>query len=219
MKLLLLGATGRTGKQVLALALAKGYKVTCLVRNPDKVQTSNNVTIIQGDANNMDDLESALQNNDSVISVLNVARKSDFPWAPLRTPKKYMSEVLSKLVILSNTYPIHRIVICSAWGVSETKKDIPFWFRWLIDMSNIGVAYKDHERQEEVLESSRWNWSIVRPVGLTNTTKNQTIIESINNEPKPGLTIGRRAVAEYLLKCLEKEVLIGKKIVISGRRK
>ncbi len=219
MKLLLLGATGRTGKQVLELALAKGYSVTCLVRDPSKIEAAKNLTILKGNANSMDDLESALQKNDCVISVLNVARTSDFPWAPLRTPKTFMSDVLSKLVSLNDTRPIERMVICSAWGVRDTRKDIPFWFRGLIDMSNIGAAYKDHACQEKIIENSDLNWTVVRPVGLTNSEKEQTVLESIHNDPKPKLTISRKAVATYLLRCLHRDDLIGKKIVISGRRK
>jgi len=215
MKLLLLGATGRTGKYVLTLALERGYKVTCLVRDPSKINTSSDVVIIQGDPKNGTDLELALKDNDAVISVLNVSRISDFPWAPLRTPKKYMSEVLSKLVSISNAGAVKRIVICSAWGVSETKKDIPFWFRWLIYSSNIGAAYRDHERQEKVLEGSNLDWTIVRPVGLTNRTKDQIIKESFDNIPKPTLTINRKAVATYLLDCLKADTMIGKKVVIS----
>lgn len=35
--ILLFGATGRTGIQVLKYALDKGYRVTALVRNPEKI--------------------------------------------------------------------------------------------------------------------------------------------------------------------------------------
>lgn len=216
MKLLILGATGRTGKHVLALALERGYKVKCLVRDPSKISTSSNVTIIQGDPTNDVDLELALKDNEAVISVLNVSRMSDFPWAPLRSPKTFMSDVMSNIITLSKKYSLKRVVVCSAWGVSETRKDIPFWFRWLIDLSNIGAAYKDHERQEKIIENSSLDWTIVRPVGLTNTDKHQMAKESFDNVPKPELTINRKTVARYLLESLERDTLVRKKVVISG---
>lgn len=215
MKLLLLGATGRAGGRVLKQALDSGYEVTCLVRNPQKVISSSEVTIIQGDPKSRNDLEGVMKGVDLLISVLNISRKSDFPWAPLRTPKTYMSTVVSNIISLSKKHPLKRVVICSAWGVLETKKDIPFWFRWMIDMSNIGVAYKDHERQEKLMESSGLDWTIVRPVGLTNGTKKQQVRESFNNDPKPSITINRSTVASYLLDSLHKDELIGKKVVIS----
>ena len=187
-----------------------------MVRDPSKISTSSNVTIIQGDPTNDVDLELALKDNEAVISVLNVSRMSDFPWAPLRSPKTFMSDVMSNIITLSKKYSLKRVVVCSAWGVSETRKDIPFWFRWLIDLSNIGAAYKDHERQEKIIENSSLDWTIVRPVGLTNTDKLQMAKESFDNVPKPELTINRKTVARYLLESLERDTLVRKKVVISG---
>lgn len=215
-KLLLLGATGRTGKHVLQLALQQGYQVTCLVRDVSKVESAANLKVFEGNADNEKDLANALQDVDVVISTLNVSRVSDFPWAPLRTPKTFMSDVLSKLIELTDQHPIEKLIICSAWGVAETKKEIPFWFRWLIDTSNIGAAYRDHERQEVVIEASNLNWIIVRPVGLLNSNKKQQIKQIVDNRQKPKLTIYRNSVATYLLDCVANDDLIGKKVVISG---
>lgn len=215
MKLLLLGATGRTGKLVLEKALAKGYEVNCLVRKADKVVPQQGLTIIEGNPANTTDLANAISDCDHIISVLNVSRKSDFPWAPLRTPKTYLSDVMKLLIPLAEARQIQRISVCSAWGVAETKADIPLWFKLFIDYSNIGYAYKDHERQEAILSNSKLNWTIVRPVGLTNSNKTTTIQETFNNTPKPNILISRDQVAEYLVNSLGDEQLIGKKVVIS----
>ena len=45
-------------------------------------------------------------------------------------------------------YGLRRLVLTSAWGAGETAAEIPGWFRWFIQNSNIGPAYRDHERQE-----------------------------------------------------------------------
>lgn len=214
-KLLLLGATGRTGKHVLQIALAKGYEVTCLVRDVSKIKPARNLRLLEGSPSNERELSLAMQGNELIISTLNVSRVSDFPWAPLRTPKTFMSDVMAKLVKLNEEHSVKRLIVCSAWGVADAKNEIPFWFRWLIDTSNIGAAYKDHERQESVLERSNIDWTIVRPVGLLNSEKEQEIRESFGNIPKPRLTINRKTVAAYLLSCLENDNLIGKKVVIS----
>jgi putative NADH-flavin reductase len=217
MKILLLGATGRTGKHVVNEALCKGYELNCLVRNRQQVSSHALLTIMEGTPEKPSDLENAIQGSDAIISVLNVSRKSDFPWAPLRSPKTLLCDVMKSLIPLATKHNVKRIVICSAWGASETKKDIPAWFRWFIDHSNLRFTYKDHERQEELLIRSNLSWTIVRPVGLTNAKKNQEIMESFDNEPKPKLTISRASVAQYLVDALERENLIQKKVVISGK--
>ncbi len=118
-----------------------------------------------------------------------------------------MSDTIGNLISLSDKIPIHKLVVCSAWGVGDTKKDIPVWFRWIIKNSNIGPAYEDHERQENLLQKSNLKWTIVRPVGLVNGEKDQLIIESFNNTPKPRLTINRKTVAHYMINALDNHKL------------
>lgn len=215
MKILLLGATGRTGKQVLRYAMEKGHTVHCLVRNPEKIIQQKNVKIFKGNPANLDDLHHALKACDAIISVLNISRTTDFPWSPLRTPKKYLSEVMGKLVTVADVVMVKRVVICSAWGVGDSKKEIPFWFRWLIDFSNIKYAYRDHERQENILQNTTLPWTIVRPSGLTNTDRSQNVSESFSGLPTPGLTISRKTVARYMVDALEDDSLLGKTVAIS----
>ena len=161
-------------------------------------------------------LYKAAKGCDAIISVLNISRTSDFPWARLRTPRTFLSEVMQNSIEVSYQQGIQRVIVCSAWGVSETAFDIPFWFRWLINYSNIGKAYKDHERQEKLIMTTDLDWTIVRPVGLTNTLKQQNIQVSFKNEPTPKMTIGRRSVAEFMVRAVKDASLIRKLPVISA---
>ncbi len=216
MRILLLGATGRTGKWVRQLALEGGHDLTCLIRDASKLDDQPpQLKLLEGMPNEFGSLAEAVDDCDAIISVLNVSRKSDFPWAPLRTPDHFLSEVMGHLIPIATEKGVKRLVICSAWGAAETKKDIPGWFRWFIDNSNIGAAYRDHERQEALVEGSNLDWTIVRPVGLTNSRKQEAIRETLNNSPKPGLTISRQSVARYMLQCVEKNERVGEKVTIS----
>ncbi|MCR9253253.1 MAG: NAD(P)H-binding protein [bacterium] len=215
MKILLLGTTGRTGKLALQEALKKGFQVNCLARNSERIASDKNISVFEGDPTQKSDLEKAIEGCDAVISVLNISRTSDFPWARLRTPEFFLSDAAKLLVEVMTEKEINRITVCSAWGVNETKKDIPGWFRWFINNSNIGVAYKDHERQEKILTESNLDWTIVRPVGLGNSKKSTEIIQSFNNNPKPGLLVSRLNVARYLVDSLERTDLVRRKVVVS----
>ena len=121
------------------------------------------------------------------------------------------------VVRISKNENIKRISICSAWGVAETKNDIPKWFKWLINRSNIGIAYNEHEKQEEIISKSKLNWTIIRPVGFSNSKKEEKIIETFNNKPKPNMLISRKSLAKYLLQSLTKNSLIEKKVVVSKK--
>lgn len=215
MKILLLGATGRTGKLVLETALREGHEVTCLARNAGRILPRPGLTIIEGDTTNEKDLQRSMVGCEGVISVLNVSRNSDFPWSKLRTPPTLLSDTMSALLPIAKSIGLQRLVVCSAWGVGETERDIPGWFSWFINNSNIGVAYEDHARQEQLIEASNISWTIIQPVGLTNASGKQEIRTSYLNEPKPSLTISRQSVANYLVAALTNPELNGKKVVIS----
>ncbi|MES2112646.1 MAG: NAD(P)H-binding protein [Bacteroidota bacterium] len=204
MKILILGATGRTGRLLVEEAVKQGYQINVLVRNENKLTvTSASITVFQGIPVNQQELVKAMQGCDAILSTLNISRTSDFPWAALRTPKDFLSGSMKNIIETADELKIKRIIITTAWGTNETKKDIPWWFAWLIDHSNIGYAYRDHEVQEDLLKASSLNYTIVRPSGLTNSLKNKTVMVSLNNVPAPGLTISRKNVALFMLDTLK----------------
>jgi uncharacterized protein YbjT (DUF2867 family) len=216
MKILLLGATGRTGKLLLQQALANGYEVNVLLRDESKLNiTHPNLQIFEGLPTDKAALDKAMQGCEAILSALNISRTSDFPWAKLRTPANFLSETAKCVIELAAKHNISRVIVTSAWGTSDTRNDIPWWFKWVIDNSNVGVAYRDHERQEDFFAASVLNYTILRPVGLTNSAKSKKVIASLNNKPKPRLTISRSDVAGFMIKVLQQGLFIRQMPVIS----
>lgn len=72
MKLIIFGATGTVGKELVKQAVEKGYTVTAFVRNPEKTQITNhsNLTIHKGDVLNLTEVENALKNQDVILCAL-----------------------------------------------------------------------------------------------------------------------------------------------------
>ncbi|MFD2200834.1 NAD(P)-dependent oxidoreductase [Shivajiella indica] len=208
-KLLLLGATGRTGREVLDLALSKGYRVNVLVRDRKKVHHKHvNLLVFEGDTRIPKDLHPSMDGCQAVISCLNISRTSDFPWAPLRTPENFLSLTMKNLIGACHDKDVKRLVFTSAWGVGESVNTLPAWFSWLIDNSNIAPAYLEHERQESMVRNSGLDWTIVRPVGLVNSKKRKPVKVILNNHERPSLTISRKDTAGFLLDSLENRKLI-----------
>ncbi len=205
MKVLLLGATGRTGKLALEQLLAQGHQVHALVRDKSKVTSSSDkLELFEGNPTDKVSLQNAIRDCEAAIGLLNVSRNSDFPWSKLRTPPTFLSDTMKALLEFATQNQVRKIIVCTAWGVNETKKDLPGWFRWFVDNSNVGKAYADHERQEKLLVSASINYVIVRPVGLTDSKKETPIQTSQNNSPKPRLTISRLNTAKFMINQLSK---------------
>lgn len=204
--ILLLGATGRTGKEVLHQALELGYYVTALVRDSSKiVLDSPLLKIIEGDTRLPSDLNRAIEGCGAVISCLNISRKSDFPWSPLRTPENFLSLTMRSLINTCKEHGVNRLIFTSAWGVGDSRPYTPGWFAWIIDNSNLSAAYLEHERQEAMVRNSGLNWTIIRPVGLVNRKKTKPVRYFLNNEGKPAMTISRRDTARFILETLSDE--------------
>jgi putative NADH-flavin reductase len=218
MRILILGSTGRTGRILLSEALNRGHKVTVLISHKGALKIKPElVKVYEGTPLNKFTLRDAMKGCDAVLSTLNISRVSDFPWSRLRTSKDFLSASMGHILEAATAAHLKRIIITTAWGVAETKKDIPFWLRWLITNSNIRYPYYDHERQEQILKSSDKDWTIVRPVGLTDSANIRAVKASLNNRPKPSLMISRRNVALFMLEALEKNLHIRECPVISEK--
>jgi putative NADH-flavin reductase len=200
MKILILGATGRTGRLIVEEALKQGYELNVLVRDKNKLSfNSKSVKVYQGTPVHQTDLAAAMQGCDVVISALSIARASDAPWSKLITPENLITESMKNVITEADKQNLKRLITISAWGAGETKKDVPFWFRWLIDYTKIRFAYAEHESQEKLLAASNLNWTAVRPVALSDSKKKKTLKVSFDNLPKPSLSISRQSVAKFMV--------------------
>ncbi len=82
MKLFVIGATGRTGREIVEQALARGHHVTAFVRSPESITLKNErLTVIKGNAMDENELFNAMQNHDAVLSALG-PRKPFKPSSP-----------------------------------------------------------------------------------------------------------------------------------------
>lgn len=216
MTILLLGATGRTGQELLRQALQAGISVHAVVRKAATVViTSPNLTLFDSPALDKPVLKAAMLGCNAVLSTLSISRTYAFPWSRLRTPPLFLSDTLRHVLNGADELAVQRIILTTAWGVSETIPDLPFWFRWLIDYSNLGPAYRDHERQEQLLANSSCQWTVVRPVILTNSQTDKRVIVSRQNTPVPHLTISRPNVAKFMLHLYQTQSYLRQTVTIS----
>src|SRR5205814_2611470 len=75
MKLFVIGATGRTGEEIVQQALARGHYVTAFVRSPKAVDFRHErLGVLEGNVTNEEQLSEATQNHDAVVSALGPRR-------------------------------------------------------------------------------------------------------------------------------------------------
>ncbi len=94
MRVLILGATGRTGRLLVEEALTHGYEINVLVRDERKLTiNSASISVYEGTPTDREALEIAMRGCEAVLSTLNISRTSDFPWAHAEDTLKPLCQV------------------------------------------------------------------------------------------------------------------------------
>jgi len=215
--ILLFGATGRTGIHVLNDALEKGYYIKALVRDPVKVtQKSERLQLITGTPASLDDVRKAAAGCDAIVSTLNNPRKTESLFSRSINPPTLMTGCMKNAVTVMKEMGIRRIIVMTAAGAGDSFAAMPWFMKGIIRYTGLRYAYADHDGQEQVLKDSGLDWTIVRPVGLTDKDEIKEL--AIGSEGRHTSFISRKAVAKFLVNCLESTEYIEKAPIISEKK-
>ena len=189
MKILIVGANGKTGRALVQQARALGHQVTALVHHaPD--QPMQCARILEGDARNPDLLESALAGQDAVIDT--IGTRKPFLKTTLET------DVARHLVAAMRRHGIRRIMAVSSLGVGDSIANTPALYRALIPIFFRG-AIPDKEGMESQLRHSDLDWTIVRPAGLTDGPQTNAVQIVTPASGRHVRRISRADVAAFIL--------------------
>lgn len=206
MKILILGATGATGKQLVKQALEQNHFVTVLARDPSKLNINHErLKLIKGDVLDNNSVLNALEGNDAVLSALGKGHS-------LRSGN-LMSEAVSILIPAMQAKKINRLVLLSAFGVGESFTVASF-IQKIIFRTLLRNIYKDKANAEIKIRNSQLAWTIVYPGVLTNGSLSGKYIigETLHMKGQP--KISRADVADFMLKQLPDNTYLYKYPVI-----
>ena len=204
MKLAILGATGKTGIEVVKQALQAGHHVHALVRTPAKLgMTHANLTVIQGDAMNAADVSKALQGTEAVINALGHVKGS---------PDNLQTVVIEHVLNAMKANNIKRLVTLSGGGVrfpGDKPKFIDHFFKFLLSMLSPKVL-KDVERHIEILKKSNVEWVVVRGPRLNDNPHTGRYKVGMIGDEGMSTQCSRANVADFMLKCTSDNQWVGK---------
>ena len=202
MKILLLRATGRTGKLVIEEAIKRGHKISAIARDPGKLKDYH-VDITQGTPYDYETVRKAIAGCEAVINTLNISRKSDNPWSSLVSPKDLISKAATNAVSAMKESGIKRFIALSTIGAGSSWKTAPAILKLIVSLSNLKYAFIDHGKQEEILQNSILDYTICRAPMLSNkyNTKGTIAVRETENPPK--MMLSRNSAAEFFLNIIE----------------
>jgi putative NADH-flavin reductase len=197
MKILLFGATGGTGKEVLLQALEQGHTVTTIVRNPSKINIRlKRLKVIQGDVLTSN-LDFAFANQDAVICCLGT---------PANKAGTLRSQGTKNIINAMKKANISRFICQTSLGYDDSIQVLnctSFFFKKIIVPYILKATFMEHHLQEIAIKQSGLNWIIVRPGNLTNGKKTENYKYGFAySDPTLKVKISRADVANLLVKQL-----------------
>ncbi|MEQ8819713.1 MAG: NAD(P)H-binding protein [Sumerlaeia bacterium] len=166
MKLLVLGASGGCGRWVVRLAAERGHTVTAVVRSQTAYEAPEGVEVVRGEVVEKDFLAPFLADHEVIISCLGQRRANPAPWSKLLSPPDLVQTVAKNLAGVIPGTPVRRLVWISAGGVGDSHAMATPTIQRMIRMGKVGIAYRDLNRAEEVLNAEGIANLSVRPVTL-----------------------------------------------------
>lgn len=200
-RILVLGATGGTGRLIVAQALARGYDVAVLVRSPEKATDLRGVTVIVGDARNEVALRQALNGRDAVVSALGT------PASPFREVT-LLSTATKALVAAMKAVGVNRLVAITGIGAGNSAGHGGFLFDHLIFPLLLRKVYADKNRQEAIIRDSGLDWVLVRPAILSNKPGRGGVRALTDLSHFHGGSIAREDVARFVLDQVESDTWV-----------
>ncbi len=193
MRLLIIGATGGTGRQLVSQALERRHDVTAFARSPWKIQVQHpRLTVAVGDVLDRLSVEAAVRDQDAVLCALGHKR-----WF---YPNVILSEGTWNILRAMDGHGVRRFVCETSLGVGDSFARLGLTYTLFVIPFILPFYFWDKERQEEVIRASDLDWVIVRPGALTNDPKRGVY----RHGPRTGhwlwtVRISRADVADFML--------------------
>ena len=213
MRLVIFGSTGGTGRRLVERAIAEGHEVTAFVRDPSKMTARHRrLKIVVGDAIDPGPVREAVAGNEAVISVLG-SREPSNPLHPRRPgdPNGVASAGSANIVAAMKEYGLRRFVCQTAWGVGESRQNPGFaggFFMKVLVPPLLRDEYADKEAQEKIVRESDLEWTIVRPMILTNGPWTNDYRAGEDLKPGRRPYISRADAADFLIRQLTEDTFV-----------
>jgi putative NADH-flavin reductase len=201
-KLVVFGASGRTGRHIVERALGHGHAVTAVVHATPLDIDRTDLTTVTGDVRDFDFVAKAIQGQTGVAFAVSGAGNHE----------PGIANVIHAMAL----HEARRLVAVSAAGTfARSDRALSLGYRAMVATA-LRSTYDDLEAMERRIMASDLDWTIVRPVGLTDDPASGDYRISLEGTLLPKATrISREDVAALVLKALETDTYHRRAVVIA----
>lgn len=201
MQLVIFGATGTVGRQVVQQALEQGHTVTAFARNLTRLDIQHpQLRLAEGDVMDAAAVEHALQGQAAVVCVLGAGKK---------LKSTIRSAGTQQIIQAMEKVGPRRLICLSTLGAGESWSNLDFYWKYVMFGFFLRQVFADHERQEALVRHSNLEWTIVRPGALTDGPLTGHYRYSFPSTDRDiALQISRADVADFILKQLSDQAAL-----------
>lgn len=206
MKVLVIGAAGKTGREVTEQAVAAGHEVTAFVREAKGFDVPN-VRVVEGDAADSGAMEAAVAGQDAVIDT--IGGKTPYLTTTLE------SSAAATIISAMQRSGVRRLIVTSMLGEGESKANAPIYERLLVATFLRG-ANKDKAAMESAVKASDLDWIILRPAILTEdaATGNVRVFDAETGEKAHKIT--RADLASFMIAQLSGDEYLHQAVTVAN---
>ncbi|MGB8021298.1 MAG: SDR family oxidoreductase [Candidatus Nanopelagicales bacterium] len=216
MRLVLFGATGQIGRDILAQALARGHRVTALVRDPARLpKAGHGVKVMMGDARREADVARAVVNQDAVVNAMGPGG--------LGTSDAFLdvlTECPGHIVDGMRAAGVQRIVALGSNGTLWVQpglmlRDTPGFPPYALQVSGA------HLRALRTYQESGLAWTVICPASVVEPggptghyrVRDDFVLDGVPRPPQPGIRTGE--IAHFALTEVERGEHIGHQVHVA----
>src|SRR5215471_1616972 len=208
LKLVVLGATGGTGLELVKQAVQRGHFVTAFVRSPERLKDfQDRITVRQGDLLNSVSLEQAIQGQDAIVSGFG-------PRVPVAKADANLLERFARS--LTRAMPAAGVRRAVVESVAFLFKDSVFPPAYLLGRLLFPKTVADAAAMERIFATTALDWTMVRPPELTDQPYTGKYRVREGHLPRFGLKISRADVADLMIRLAENGTSIGKVVGVAN---
>jgi uncharacterized protein YbjT (DUF2867 family) len=202
MRVVVLGAAGQLGREVVGALAARGHTVCAAVRRTPVPAFGSSVEVRLADARKKTEVCAAVSGNDVVVNVIGggTLRRNDVA-----------STTTGVAVAAARDVSIRRYIAMSAGMVAV---EWPF-FKYVLRPLIFRHILAEHLRVEEIVKASALAWTIARPTALTNRPATG-YVASLKLQPKTYLT-ARADLAAFIADELERNQYVRQPVFVASR--
>jgi len=208
--LVIIGATSGIGKLCMETALEGGHAVRAFARSADKLDEKPGLERMAGNALNAEDVARALDGAGAVILALGIKERPAMLWEE----ETLFSRSTEVLLPQMEKAQVTRLVAVTGFGAGRSGKAMSKLER-LGHGAILGRVYADKSRQEDLIMHSGLDWTIARPVILTNRPASGRLRVLDDPETWRNGIVSRADVARYLVDAVAEGLNIRQDVVLA----